>query len=111
MRKLFSIFFVIIIICTSCKKEPEGNWFIIEIKAQKDINCGGPVISFVTGINEAKFFLSSNSNSYVATGLPKVNYKVGDQLTVAIKKPDGQDAIACLTLGINWPQVVITEVR
>ncbi len=100
---------IVVIFFNSCKKTTIDDWYTIEIKAQKDINCGIPDISFVTGINEAKKLLNSNSDIYVALNLPKVNYQVGEHLSVKIKKPD--PGIACLTLGTSFPQVEITDLK
>lgn len=111
MRILLSILIAFIFL-NSCKKESapsQDGWFIIQIQSQKDINCGYPVISFTTGIEEAKNILNSNTNTYVALNLPKVNYAVGQQLNVKIKKPD--PGIACITLGPTYPQVEITDIK
>ncbi len=109
--KRFIYFFVLIIFFTSCKKEGEGNWYTIEIRTAKNIDCGIPEITFLTGADEVKQLLGSRINIYVATGLPKINYQPGTQLMVKIRKPESTDFISCRTLGPSYPQVVITSVK
>ncbi len=109
MKRLLLILIVVVFFNSCTKTTIDDDWYTIEIKAQKDINCGIPDISFVTRIDEAKKILNSKSDIYVALNLPKVNYSVGQHLSVKIKKPD--PGIACTTLGISFPQVEITDVK
>jgi len=109
--KRFIYFFVLLIFFTSCKKEVESNWYTIEIRSSSNFDCHIPEITFLTGGDEVKQLLGSDINIFVATGLPKVLFSPGTQLSVKIKKPETNDFIACTTLGPSYPQVVITEIK
>jgi hypothetical protein len=113
MKKIISVFILISIIFTSCKKEieVEGNWYTIEIRTTNNLDCRVPEITFLTGADEVKQLLGSSINIYVATGLPKVNYQPGTQLMVKIRKPDSGDFLLCTTLGPSYRQVVTTDVK
>ncbi len=114
MKKIISVFILISIIFTSCKKEieVEGNWYTIEIRTSNNLDCRVPEITFLTGADEVKQLLGSSINIYVATGLPKVNYQPGTQLRVKIRKPEkSTDFIACTTLGPGYSHVIITSMK
>jgi Holliday junction DNA helicase RuvB subunit len=110
--KSFIYFFALIIFFASCKKEVEGNWYTIEIRTARNIDCGIPEITFLSGADEAKQLTGSISNIYIAIGLPNVNYQAGAQLMVKIRKPEkSTDFIACATLGPGYSHVVITSMK
>ncbi len=115
--KRIPCFFILLALFTSCQKQLLFNsalgWYLIEIKASNDLACNGyaPDVTFLTGANEARQMLGSSINDiYAASGLPKVLYQPGTQLTVKIRKPESADAF-CSTPGSLFKQVVITEVK
>ena len=88
-----------------------AEWFQVQIKAQKNIDCGFPEIIFLSKQEEAYQVIGNNMGTYIALGLPKVNYQVGDKLCVKINKPSGDQDVACTMLGISWAHVFISDVK
>lgn len=87
------------------------DWFQIEIKNQRNIDCSFPEIMFITHQQEAYRIIGNNLGTYVALGLPKVNYPVGTTLFVKMRKPGSNEMVACTTLGTGWSQVYITGIK
>jgi hypothetical protein len=104
-----SIFFS----CTRNNTDINGSdqWFKIEIKASRNLDCGLPEINFLDHQNEAYGIIGDNRGTYIAYGLPKVNYQPGDELWVKIRKPAANELGVCTMLGPTWNWVTITETK
>ena len=87
------------------------DWFQVEIKAQRNGDCGLPEIIFLDHQSEAYEIIGDKKGTYIAYGLPKVNYQPGDQLTVKIRKPVANELSVCTMMGPTWSWVTITETK
>jgi hypothetical protein len=111
MKLTLIISLVFIIGFSSCKKAPEEKWFLIEVKASANVDCGIPEIVFIDRKEEAYQIIGDNRGIYVASGLPKVLYAAGTRMYVTIQKPDAGQAVICTTMGPSWNQVQINSVK
>jgi hypothetical protein len=104
-----------IVILFDCRKSPRSGgseiFFQIEITDPYDINCALPDIIFLTNQDKAYKIIGNNLGTYVAYGLPKINYHYGDKLWVRIRKTEANELWACHALGPNWSWVTITETK
>ena len=106
---------LLIVILFACRKNngPGGSdfFFQVEIETSSDINCGFPDIAFLNNQEEAYKIIGDNRGTYVAFGLPKVNYQPGDKRWVKIRKTEAGELRACHTFGPSWSWVTITETK
>ena len=93
------------------QKAPEEKWFLIEVKASANLDCGIPEIVFIDRKEEAYQIIGDNRGVYVASGLPKVLYPAGTRMYVTIQKPDAAQVVICTTMGPSWNQVQINSVK
>jgi hypothetical protein len=109
------LFWTVLLLSLSCSRRAtdvdNSGWFQIEIKNQRNIDCGLPEIIFLTNQMEAYAIIGNDLGTYIAQGLPKVNYSIGTKLWVKIRKPQGDELIACTTLGPGWAHVFISETQ
>ena len=112
MKRLVIILFSIIII-GACKKDvaADSDYFSIEIKSPRSIDCGVPEIIFLTRQQEAFQIIGDNKGTYVALGLPKVLYPSGTKMDVLIHKPSSTELAVCTTLGPSLAQVFIEKIK
>lgn len=111
--KYFYTFLLLSVLFISCRRNGTVNaeWFEIEIKSPQNIDCNQPEIVFITNRDAAYLLLGNDRGTYIALGLPKVNYPAGTRLQVKIRKPLASEEVVCLTLGPGWAQVMITELK
>ncbi|MFN8252233.1 MAG: hypothetical protein U0V75_10150 [Ferruginibacter sp.] len=112
MKCCFLILVPVLLAC-SCKKEktPAENWFQVEIRSPLNADCRLPEIIFIDKQQEAYAIIGNNGGIYIANGLPKVLYAMGNRLYVNIQRPGAAGSVACTTLGPSLPQVLITAVK
>jgi hypothetical protein len=111
--------FLVLLIASgiSCRRDNSASytditdWFQIEIKAQRNIDCGLPEIIFLDHQSIAYEIIGDKKGTYIAYGLPKVNYHPGDKLNVKIRKPVEDEFGVCTMMGPTWSWVTITEIK
>jgi hypothetical protein len=112
MKQSLTILAIVFMGLMSCKKENNGKdeyWFLIAVTNPSNADCKLPEITFVENKQQACTIIGNCADVYVAAGLPKVLYAVGNKMYVQIKKQDLP--MPCTTMGPALPQVYITAIR
>jgi hypothetical protein len=115
MKLNFIIILILLFTLSACKKNQQDSqqdsWFHIEIKSPDNMDCRVPEIIFLDRQQEAYQIIGNSRGVYVASGLPKVLYTVGDRMYVLIQRPATNQLLVCTTQGPSYPQVHITSVK
>jgi hypothetical protein len=104
------------LICLSCERDQtennqENTKYIARIVAY-DNNCYNCILEFPNDSSEIRKKLgASPSNLYEAINLNKDDYQIGQLVSVKLRKPEKNEAKACITLypTLNFKGIYVTE--
>lgn len=101
------------VILISCNKENSGGgeWLRAEVVQTSDINCSRTVLSFEQDSVAVRKITGETSLVYVAKEFPGQFNITGNQVRVRVRKIKPAEGFACLTLGPNYPAILVQEVR
>ncbi len=107
------LFFILLLFGVSCKKENSGTgyWLQAEVVNTSDINCSRTVLNFNQDSVAVRQITGEASLIYVAKEFPGQFNITGNQVRVRVRKIKPAESFACLTLGPNYPAIIVQEVQ
>ncbi len=107
---------ILLVFCLSCEKDLQKNEqknsnYIARITGY-DFNCYTCILEFPNDSAEIrKIFGYSPNNLYEAINLNKNDYQIGQLISVKLRKPERNEALACITLypSLNLRGIYVTE--
>lgn len=110
MKKNILIIIGLISLTISCDNDEMNNYIFNATVIEKGLDCGN---SFLIKFNNGVIGLPVNNfdNTFYEINLPEKYKTEGKKIKVEFREPKNNEAMACTTLGIGYPQIYITKVE
>jgi len=86
---------------------PAVGTFRAVVWAEKDLNCGTPVLDFDGPADEVERVTGTDQVRFNAIALEPRYARSGQRLRVRVRKPFPNERMACITLGPSHAEVVV----